>query len=88
MVADWAAGTAEQLRLEEALLRGDKRDWLLINDGVPLACVLGRSGKPQQMLHVPLVQRLGVSEDKQSRYGSPRAHGSEGVQKQRANSLC
>mmetsp|Transcript_5505 Transcript_5505/g.20080 ORF Transcript_5505/g.20080 Transcript_5505/m.20080 type:complete len:301 (+) Transcript_5505:173-1075(+) len=45
-----------QLRLEEALLRAHDDDWLIINDGVPLACVLGRSGKPEQMLHLPLVR--------------------------------
>ncbi len=36
----------EQLRLEEALLRADDRNWILINRGSPPAIVMGISGKP------------------------------------------
>ena len=51
----------EQLRLEEALLRADDRNWILINQGSPPAIVMGISGKPDQLLHsqpFPLIKRF------------------------------
>jgi lipoate---protein ligase len=51
----------EQLRLEEALLRADNRNWILINRGTPPAIVMGISGKPENLLHFqpfPLIRRF------------------------------
>jgi lipoate-protein ligase A len=45
----------EQLKLEEALLRTDNRNWCLINQGSPRAIVMGISGKPEELLHVERV---------------------------------
>ena len=47
----------EQLRLEEALLRGSSCNACIINCGSPRAIVLGISGKPELMLHVEKVKR-------------------------------
>ncbi len=56
----------EQLRLEEALLRADTRNFCLINQGAPPAIVLGISGKAEELVDVeraressiPLVRRF------------------------------
>jgi len=56
----------EQLQIEEALLRADKRNWCLINTGSPEAIVMGISGKPDlliedrvfQMKPVPVIKRF------------------------------
>lgn len=40
----------EQLKLEEALLRGDDRDWCLINFGSPSAIVMGLSTPPEKVI--------------------------------------
>ncbi len=51
----------EQLQLEEALLRADDRNWILINRGTPPAIVMGISGKPETLLHsqpYPLIKRF------------------------------
>ena len=50
-----------QLRLEEALLRADARNVVLINEGSPPSIVLGISGKTEQLLHEPNVAADGVS---------------------------
>lgn len=57
----------DQLRLEEALLRSTKSNWLLINDGAASpAVVLGISGDAHKLVHVesarearvPLIKRF------------------------------
>lgn len=56
----------EQLRLEEALLRCDTRNWCLINHGSPPAIVMGISGQPDLLIHpqkwqhapLPLIRRF------------------------------
>lgn len=56
----------EQLRLEEALLRADQRNWCLLNNGTPDAIVLGISSKIDQLVDqeahkknpVPLIRRF------------------------------
>lgn len=53
----------EQLRLEEALLRADRRHWLLVNrvpPGGTGAVVLGISGKPAELVHEAAARRDGV----------------------------
>lgn len=45
----------EQLKLEEALLRTDDRNWCLINQGSSRAIVMGISGKPEELLHLERV---------------------------------
>lgn len=55
----------EQLRLEEALLRADDRNWCIVNSGSPPAIVMGISGKPAHLLDenklkenpVPVIRR-------------------------------
>jgi lipoate-protein ligase A len=46
----------EQLQIEEALLRADTRDICIINSGSPPAIVMGLSGKPEKLLHFPLIE--------------------------------
>lgn len=56
----------DQLRLEEALLRLDKRNWCLVNQGSPRAIVLGISGKAPELValeeahrdNIPLIKRF------------------------------
>jgi lipoate-protein ligase A len=56
----------QQLQLEEALLRADKRNWCLINQGASSSIVLGISGKPELLVDlerlatkpVPLIRRF------------------------------
>ncbi len=56
----------EQLKLEEALLRLDQRNFCLINEGSPPAIVLGISGKLEQLVdrekvrthNIPLIRRF------------------------------
>ncbi|MCH9609732.1 MAG: hypothetical protein S4CHLAM45_01230 [Chlamydiales bacterium] len=50
----------EQLKLEEALLRADTRNWCLINVGTPPAIVMGISGKPEQLIDQTLVDRDNI----------------------------
>lgn len=52
----------EQLHIEEALLRGDDRNWCIINEGSPDAIVMGISGKPEKLMHldeidIPVIKR-------------------------------
>lgn len=50
-----------QLHLEEALLRNTNKNWLLLNDGAPdPAIVLGVSGKPKNMVHLPEARSAGI----------------------------
>lgn len=56
----------EQLKLEEALLRTDTRNWCIINTGSPDAIVMGISGKPEKLIDfkilgekkLPLIKRF------------------------------
>jgi lipoate-protein ligase A len=51
----------DQLRLEEALLRNTKDNWLFINDGAAKpAIVLGISGDPHKLVHVHQAHEAGV----------------------------
>lgn len=51
----------QQLRLEESLLRITKKNWLLLNDGTPdPAIVLGISGKPEKLVHLPDARAAGI----------------------------
>lgn len=47
----------EQLQLEEALLRTETRNFCVINYGSPKAIVMGISGMPENLLHLPLVRK-------------------------------
>lgn len=47
----------EQLKLEEALLRTDHRNFCIINMGSPRAIVMGISGEPDSLLHVDKVKK-------------------------------
>ncbi|KAJ8612506.1 hypothetical protein CTAYLR_003692 [Chrysophaeum taylorii] len=51
-----------QLRLEEALLRHDSRNWCLVNFLTgPATVVLGMNGKPEALVNRELVERDGVA---------------------------
>lgn len=48
----------KQLELEEALLRGDNKNWCLINEGSTPSIVMGISGKPEELIdQVKIVQQ-------------------------------
>ena len=50
-----------QLRLEEALLRVDSGNWVIVNDGAPSpAVVLGISGRPHRLVDVAAAHRDGL----------------------------
>ncbi|GAB4232275.1 MAG: lipoate--protein ligase family protein [Chlamydiales bacterium] len=42
----------EQLKIEEALLRCDDRNWIIINSGSHPAIVMGISGKIEELIHL------------------------------------
>ncbi len=56
----------EQLRIEEALIRADERNWCVVNNGSPKAIVMGISGKANQLLDlsrlrespIPVIRRF------------------------------
>lgn len=50
----------EQLRLEEALLRVDDRNWCLINRGSPRSIVMGISGKAEEVSFLNKVQDANI----------------------------
>ncbi|KAJ0399874.1 hypothetical protein ATCC90586_004450 [Pythium insidiosum] len=52
----------EQLRIEEALFRVDRRrNWFLYNEeSAPPTIVMGISGKPERLLHLDSVKRDGI----------------------------
>jgi lipoate-protein ligase A len=47
----------EQLKIEEAVLRGTNLNLCLINQGSPRAIVMGISGRPEMHLNIPKVQQ-------------------------------
>lgn len=47
----------EQLRIEEALLRADHQNWLILNRRVPPAIVLGISGRLDSMVNRSLMEK-------------------------------
>lgn len=51
----------EQLRLEEALLRADQRNWCLINIQQEEAIVFGISAKPKEMVDIEKAKRKKLS---------------------------
>lgn len=50
-----------QLQLEEALLRADKRNWCLINSGSTPAIVMGISGKPELLINKDMLLQQPVT---------------------------
>ncbi len=56
----------EQLQIEEALLRADKRNWCIVNQGSSPAIVMGISGKPEHLIDnekwkqapIPVIKRF------------------------------
>ncbi len=50
----------EQLKIEEALLRVDDKNWCVINRGSPSSIVMGISGKPELLLNVPVIQQSNI----------------------------
>jgi lipoate-protein ligase A len=44
----------EQLKLEEALLRTNHENWVILNSGSPKAIVMGISTTPDQVINLPL----------------------------------
>lgn len=50
----------EQLKMEEALLRGDHRNWCLINEGSPPAIVMGISGKMHELVDIPRAKEMNI----------------------------
>uniref|UniRef100_A0A7S0UT30 BPL/LPL catalytic domain-containing protein n=1 Tax=Polytomella parva TaxID=51329 RepID=A0A7S0UT30_9CHLO len=50
-----------QLNLEEALLRGTKDNWFIVNDGAfQPAIVMGISGKPEELINVKEAANAGI----------------------------
>jgi lipoate-protein ligase A len=43
----------DQLKLEEALLRNDRRNWCIVNQGTPVSIVMGISGKKEELIDLP-----------------------------------
>ncbi len=50
----------EQLKIEEALLRSDQRNWCLINEGSPVSIVMGISGKKEELVDLESARRDNV----------------------------
>lgn len=50
----------EQLRLEEALLRLDKNNWCLLNEGSPRAIVMGVSGKEHELVDIKQLKKAKI----------------------------
>ncbi|MBS0653589.1 MAG: lipoate--protein ligase family protein [Verrucomicrobia bacterium] len=56
----------EQLKIEEALLRSDERNWCIINEGSPVSIVMGISGKKEELIdlekarqdNIPVIKRF------------------------------
>lgn len=47
----------EQLQIEEALVRADDRNWIILNIGTPPAIVMGISGKHDQLINQEKIKR-------------------------------
>lgn len=55
------AAIYQQLLAEELLLRGDERNWCIINDGTATpSIVMGIAGRPAELLDAPAVAAAGV----------------------------
>ncbi|KAK9858459.1 hypothetical protein WJX84_006609 [Apatococcus fuscideae] len=57
------AGTPilQQLKIEEALLRADAQNWLVVNDGSSIpAIVMGISGKAKELIKIPQAQEAKI----------------------------
>jgi lipoate---protein ligase len=50
----------QQLKLEEALLRADTRNWCILNHGSPPSIVMGISGKPAELINTPAWEKNPV----------------------------
>lgn len=50
----------DQLLLEETLLRTDRRNWCIINEGSPQAIVMGISGKKEELIDCERARRDGI----------------------------
>jgi len=50
----------DQLKLEEALLRADERNWCIVNTGSSPAIVMGISGKPEELLYTERVHTAEI----------------------------
>ncbi len=50
----------KQLELEEALLREDKNNWCLINEGSAPAIVMGISGKPDELIDQEKIRKKPI----------------------------
>lgn len=50
----------EQLKIEEALLRVDSRNWCIINTGSSRAIVMGVSGKKEELVDLSKIREDGV----------------------------
>lgn len=50
----------DQLRLEEALLRIDQRNFCVINQGSPRSIVMGISGKPEEVCFLPATRASSI----------------------------
>lgn len=56
----------EQLKIEEALLRTDDRNWCIVNEGSPVSIVMGISGKKEELIdlskarqdNIPIIKRF------------------------------
>lgn len=53
---------AEQLAIEEQLLRFDSHNWCLINDGAPPAIVMGVSGKKEELVDCARLAGLSAAQ--------------------------
>ncbi len=49
----------DQLTLEEQLLRDDSRNFCILSEGSSPAIVMGISGKPEELIHIPKAKNLG-----------------------------
>ncbi|MBA2728718.1 MAG: lipoate--protein ligase family protein [Parachlamydiaceae bacterium] len=50
----------EQLKIEEALLRADDRNWCIINSGSPTSIVMGISGKYEEHVCPYMIDKLPI----------------------------
>ena len=51
----------DQLTLEEQLLRDDSRNFCILSEGSSPAIVMGISGKPEELIHIPKAKNFRIS---------------------------